>query len=253
MIYNIFFSPTGGTKKAAGIITAAWQQPYENIDLITEKDKAEQTSFNENDVCFVSAPAYGGRVPSAEIQMLKKMQGNGAKAVLIATFGNRAIDDTMIELFDTLKAQGFVCIAGIEAVTEHSLARQFGAGRPDHQDAIELTAMSQKIKEAWDSGKLVEHTAFPGNRPYKKFGGVPVKPSAGKACIACGRCAKECPAAAIPMDDPKKTDHDLCISCMHCVVICPQQARHTNKAVSLAVETMLKTVASKPKCNKLYR
>jgi hypothetical protein len=52
----------------------------------------------------------------------------------VAVFGNRAIDDTLLELQDVLVASGFVCIAGMETVAEHSLMHQFGTGRPDQQD-----------------------------------------------------------------------------------------------------------------------
>ncbi|MFR0951759.1 MAG: hypothetical protein ACLSGK_02575 [Lachnospiraceae bacterium] len=34
------------------------------------------------------------------------------------------IDDTLLELQDVLEASGFVCIAGMEAVAEHSLMHQ---------------------------------------------------------------------------------------------------------------------------------
>ena len=44
------------------------------------------------------------------------------------------IDDTLLELQDVLEASGFVCIAGMEAVAEHSLMHQFGTGRPDSLD-----------------------------------------------------------------------------------------------------------------------
>ena len=51
----------------------------------------------------------------------------------------------------------------------------------------------------------------------REYGGVPFKPVANGKCTSCGLCAKECPAGAIPLDNPKMTDKDKCISCMHCV------------------------------------
>ena len=37
--YNIFFSPTGGTKKAADIVAKGTKLDAEEIDLIKEPDK----------------------------------------------------------------------------------------------------------------------------------------------------------------------------------------------------------------------
>lgn len=35
-----------------------------------------------------------------------------------------------------------------------------------------------------------------GNEQYREYGGVPLKPKAGKACSGCGICAKLCPGRA---------------------------------------------------------
>ena len=43
-----------------------------------------------------------------------------------------SLSDSLIRSISS--ASGFVCIAGMEAVAEHSLMHQFGTGRPDQQD-----------------------------------------------------------------------------------------------------------------------
>ena len=60
----------------------------------------------------------------------------------MAVYGNRHIDDTLIELYDSLNNRGFFCLAAIEAVAEHSLMHQFAAGRPDTKDKNELINVS---------------------------------------------------------------------------------------------------------------
>ena len=74
-------------------------------------------------------------------------------------FGNRAIDDTLLELQDVLEASGFVCIAGMEAVAEHSLMHQFGTGRPDRQDEKELLEFAAKIMQNSETQRTPQ---FPG-------------------------------------------------------------------------------------------
>ena len=77
------------------------------------KDKLKEVDFNKDDLCLIG-------VPSVVVDMFKDIKGNGARAVLVVVFGNRAIDDTLVELQDVLEASGFVCAVGVEAVAEHS-------------------------------------------------------------------------------------------------------------------------------------
>lgn len=43
-------------------------------------------------------------------------------------------------------------------------------------------------------------------------------------CIACGRCAANCPAAAIRIDRHAAIDPKRCIGCGSCIVVCPEHA-----------------------------
>lgn len=45
--YNIFFSPTGGTKKVADIVAKGTKQEAEKIDLIKEPDKLMKVKFEK--------------------------------------------------------------------------------------------------------------------------------------------------------------------------------------------------------------
>ena len=58
---------------------------------------------------------------------------------------NRAYEDTLAELYDTVKANNFNVIAAISAVAEHSIVRQIAANRPDEIDKKQLTEFAKKI------------------------------------------------------------------------------------------------------------
>ena len=207
-LYEIYFSPTGGTKKVADIIAKAMHESIKTVDLIKHKDNLQKITFTKDDLCLIAVPSYGGRVPTIVVDQLKQVNGNGAKAVLIAVYGNRAIDDTLTELQDVLENSHFTCLAGMEAVAEHSLMHQFAAGRPDQEDKIVLKDFAQKIKDKFVNTTDNVSLELPGSHNYREYNGVPLKPAANRKCVSCGLCAKECPVGAIDKENPRKTDKE---------------------------------------------
>ena len=223
------------------------------IDLCDRQGDFGAFSFTEKDVCLVAVPSYGGRVPDAAAQRLGRMNGGGARAVLVAVYGNRAIDDTLLELKDILTAQGFRPVAAVAAVAEHSTMHQFGAGRPDPQDRQQLAGFAEQIRRTLASGAVPEDLAVPGNRPYREYRRNPMQLNVTDRCIRCGSCARACPVGAIPQQDPSVTDRSLCISCMRCVSLCPQGARQPDKQELAAHIEKLRQACSGRKPNSLYR
>ena len=248
-IYKITFSPTGGTQKVANILAVEFSQTSKTVDLL---DDIRETTFSADDICVIAMPAFGGRVPSVCEQRMEKLQGNGAKAVLVAVFGNRAIDDTLLDMKELALAHGFVPVAGIEAVAEHSVIRKFGAGRPDAEDVADLKEFAKQIKAVLESGSVPADLTVPGNKPLKERVNGPMKPYGGATCNACGLCVWRCPVRAIPVEDPKSVDKEKCISCLHCIAICPRSARQLAPELLAASEEKMAAVCTERKANKLH-
>ncbi len=160
---EIIFSPTGGTEKAADIIERKWSDKIIKIDLSDPKADFEKYTVNEDDMVLIAMPSFGGRAPSIAINRLKKITGNGAKCTLVCVYGNRAYEDTLVEMEDTAKECGFRVIAAVTAVAEHSIIPKYAANRPDEADKMQLENFADKILEKNESVKSI-----PGNRPYKK-------------------------------------------------------------------------------------
>ena len=247
MFYEITFSPTGGTKRSADLLSAAWKEKAE-IDLMKRRDDFTKYAFTAEDICLVAVPSFGGRVPAVATERLSQMRGGGAKVILVVVYGNRAYEDTFVDLEDTLKNAGFQTVGGAAVVAEHSIFREFAAGRPDAEDETQLKEWSEKLKAKAEQGGEI---TFPGNRPYKKYGAIPMAPKA-KTCQMCGKCVSICPVGAIPGDKPNETDTEKCITCMACVAACPMQARAVNPVALAGAKTMLKKALSGRKENELF-
>lgn len=241
---QVIFSPAGGTGRAAEAVTSEWSKSVETVDLTNPWEDFSKYRFEPSDVVLIALPSYGGRVPELAVKRLSRIRGNSASGVLLCVYGNRAYEDTMIEMMDTAKSCGFRVTAGIAAVAEHSIMHQYAAGRPDEKDIQELKSYADIILKKIEKGAAGDLPQIPGNRPYKKAGGVGLVPKASKACTGCGLCAKQCPAQAIDRENVKETDAGKCISCMRCVVNCPASARKLNGGVVAAASLAMKKVCS---------
>lgn len=249
--YNIHFSPTGGTRKVANLLTSKLTQEACEIDLTDPTLPFETISLDKEDIALLAVPSYSGRVPAPALQRIAALKGNGAKAILVCVYGNRAFEDTLIELLDTTKEAGFKTIAAVAAIAEHSIAHRYAAGRPDEQDQIQLTSFADQILQKVAKGEETE-PQIPGNRPYRKVNANGPIPKPTKACSNCGLCTAKCPVSAIDKTNVKQVNEQLCISCMRCVAICPHKARKISRVMACAINTMLKKVCSTRKENELF-
>ena len=244
-LHKLIFSPTGGTKKVIDILSKEFNLETNEINLMKE----ETCEINSDDLTIVAVPSFGGRVPNLAVERLTKFNGHGSKAILVVVYGNREIDDTLLELKDVMMNANFKCISGIKAVANHSIFRDFAKKRPDSQDENELKAFAREIYEKLDS---LEECNVPGNRPYKEYKANPFKPSASSKCTECGLCVKECPVHAIDLLDVRNVKKEVCISCMRCIAVCPTKARQLNKLALEAAQLAMKSKFEGRKENKLY-
>lgn len=246
MVYKLLFSPTGGTAAVANALTDG-----QIVDLTDRNADFSAVALTAEDVAVIAVPSYAGRVPRTAAARLAEVQGGGARAVLVCVYGNRAYEDTLVELADLAEAAGFRVAAGIAALAEHSIARTYAAGRPDAADKSELHTFWEKIEAKLRAGDDTA-PALPGNRPYKPLAVHSMVPHTAKRCIDCGCCAAACPVGAIDAADPRRTDADLCIGCMRCVALCPVQARQIDPDALAALTARLAPLCAGHKENELF-
>ena len=146
-ICEIIFSPTGGTKKAADMLSQGLSDEILTVDLTNSQTDFKQIPLAPEDTAVIAVPSYGGRVPAPARDRILKLKGNHAKAVLLCVYGNRAYDDTLAELSDLAEQSEFRVVAAVAAVAEHSIARRYAAGRPDAKDQETLRNFAQQIRK----------------------------------------------------------------------------------------------------------
>ncbi len=248
-ITAVYFSPTGGTKKAALAFASKLAQQVQEI-ILPVQDNQEYT-FEPEDIVLFTFPVFGGRLPVLATEQLKRFHGNGAAAITATVYGNRAFEDALIELNDVLEAQGFWTAASASFIAEHSMWRELASGRPDDEDHIQMGHFAEKILEKLQQprGKAV---SVPGNHPYKNWAPMPVVPVISDRCVRCGLCASQCPVSAIPAAQPHTTEPAKCILCMRCTAVCPQQARSLPPQAEAMIQGKLSPLKGMRKENELF-
>lgn len=218
----VSFSPTGTSKDVACQIARELEGEKTIVDLC--EAPAKDIQFGRNDLCIFSVPCYGGRIPQTAAARLSRLHGDATAAIVCVTFGNRAFEDALLELADTVEAQGFAVFAGAAVAAEHTIMHIFGQGRPDAADREEIAAFARQAARKHCAGDSAR-PALPGNRPYRAWhgGSTPILVKEA-TCNHCGLCAQRCPVDAISPDG-SRTDAGQCIGCMRCIQQCPTASR----------------------------
>lgn len=237
-IHTVYFSPTGSSRdmarKVASVLAQELAQELtQKLDVTRAGDwdwtfpegRAASHSVGPDDVLVFAFPVYAGRIPRLLLEPLARLSGQGARAVLLAVYGNRHYDDALLEAVDLFSASNFSVPAAGAFVAEHSLTAKVGAGRPDAEDMAALTDFARSAARIIAGGASA-NVAVPGNRPYKALPPeADIRPETLDSCTQCGVCVSVCPMRVIDSDNPAHVEQG-CLRCCACVKICPEQAKY---------------------------
>lgn len=241
-IRALYFSATGTTEKIvtalAEKLAAQMGAELDIFDFTSRLSREQEQCFCRDELLMIGVPVYAGRVPNVLLPYLnEKLCGHGGPAVAVAVYGNRAFDDSLVELRDILERTGMHTVAAGAFVGEHSFSRVMGAGRPDAEDMELLNRFAEQIDEKLRT--MVELSTMPlrvrGEKPGayyiprdregKPVNILKVKPVTDlKKCTGCGLCAQLCPMGSISAENVSKVD-GICIKCCACIKKCPVDAK----------------------------
>ena len=91
-VVEITFSPTGGTKKVADLISCYLGNITNTVNLIRHDVSFSDVAVPSDSLAVIAAPVFEGVIPDIAIERMKEIQGNHANCVVIAVYGNRAYD-----------------------------------------------------------------------------------------------------------------------------------------------------------------
>ena len=253
-VYALYFSPAGTTRKLtdtlAAALAASFEVEIETIDITNPAAREETHAFAAGELVVCGSPTYAGKLPNKLLPYWKgSLQGNGALAVALVTFGNRAFDNSLAELCACLEADGFHTVGAGAFACRHVFSDVLAAGRPDQDDFAELAKLGAAV--ATRIAKANEYPAPPevpgdADAPYyipKGADGEPknflkAKPKTSDECIQCGVCVAVCPMGSIDPQDVSSVP-GLCIKCHACVRECPMGAKYFDDEAFLSHKAML--------------
>lgn len=247
-LFSIYFSPTGGTRKIGNLVAKKLNENFVEIEL---EAVFQKRVFAQDDVLVTAIPCFVGRIPVFARERLELLEGNGTKAILIASYGNREFEDQLVEMEDLLKERGFVIVAAGAFIAQHSIVQEIAAGRPDADDEKDLAFFAACVNEKIEAGRVGDFE-IPGNRPYREIVKSAAIPYGDERCTSCMACVEACPVNAIPDSKPTDTNSELCIACQRCVVLCPVKCRSIDPDIKSATAQRLSLLAGERKSNKWF-
>lgn len=132
----ITFSPTCTSKQVGeAIVHGTGISSVSKVDLTLEA--AGKREVPSHALAVITVPVYGGHVAPLALERMKKLHADGAPAVVVVVYGNRAYEKALVELDAFVTKLGFKVIAGATFVGEHSYSSEkypVAAGRPDADD-----------------------------------------------------------------------------------------------------------------------
>lgn len=239
----VYFSGTGNTGRTvmtiANKIAESLKVPCEGISISPSSVRKMELKFSSTELAIIGTPTYAGRMPNLLLPYYQtKLKGDNTPAIAVCTFGNRAFDDCLVELRNTLQENGFSTIGAGAFVGQHVFAPMLGHGRPGLSDVRMMSQLSKEVLKKIETLDIVPEKPVyvAGNDPVGPYYtprdryGYPVnilkvRPKTDKKkCSKCNICIRMCPMDAIS-PDPNQIPGP-CIKCGLCLKVCPTKAKY---------------------------
>jgi len=240
-----YFSATGITEIISNHIAAILEREGSTVkqtNIIAPDNRPSQVDFLEFDACIFGFPVFGGRPPTVAEEWMRTLEGGNQKCSMFFTYGARELEIAHQVTYYLLTQANFQVVLSAEFIGKHSFnvgeGFSLAEGRPNQLDfdvatEFALNSISRFRKEFEFNIDLSKFTYKPKRIRESRGLMANFYPSRGKDdCSMCNLCEKECPVKAFDAVSGE-TNRKLCITCMHCVTICPDKVIHIGEVSQL--------------------
>lgn len=240
----LFFSGTGTTEAYAQAFAEGL--PFDAEVLEIRHDAVMPEAMGPHELLVLAVPVYAGWAPPFVWEKLECLRGDETPVVLLAVYGARDYDSALFEMEEKLREKGFATVGAAALVARHSIAQEVASGRPDACDLGEARdfacEVAKRLHGVDGAGKWPSYDF----KHYEVDLNPHVYPVTADGCTMCGTCAGECPVGAIPLDAPNTLDREICASCLRCIEVCPEGARHLPEGLAERCTAMLQREGADP-------
>jgi flavodoxin/Pyruvate/2-oxoacid:ferredoxin oxidoreductase delta subunit len=240
-----YFSATGITELVSNHIALVIESEGHSVfqkNIITPESRQQEFDFLELDAYFFGFPVFEGRAPTVAEEWMKTLEGKNKKCSMYFTYGARDLELAHQATFYLLKKANFQVVLSAEFIGKHSfcVAKGFelAKGRPNQLDfdiVIKFVEESlARFQKDTEFNIDLSSFSYKSKRTREKTGIMSIfYPSrGGEDCSMCNLCENECPVEAFDAISGE-TDRKLCIHCMHCVIICPDNLLNVGEATKV--------------------
>jgi flavodoxin/ferredoxin len=233
-----YFSATGITDKVANHISIVLEKEGHSItqkNIITPVSRQITIDFLEFDACFFGFPVFGGRPPTVAEEWMRTLEGKNKKCSMFFTYGARDLEWAHQTTYYLLTQANFRVVLSAEIIGAHSY--NVGKGwslakdRPNQFDFDVATNFALASIKGFNEDILFDmdltNYVYEPREIEENEGSFAIfYPYRIKNdCSMCYLCENECPVEAFNAKSGTP-DKKLCMQCMHCITICPDEVLH---------------------------
>lgn len=234
----VYISPNGSTAAVAGLLgNLITKEGHEllAIDIgsgdFRRRPELARAALEGADIVGFGSPVMHMDIlePLARIIRPLPEGGSGFKAFLFLTYGGITSGRAFSNAAGLFRKAGIPFCGGFLVEAPHLHHREaFPRAETEKTAAFfwnnlaakGFAAFAETEKKAFRPYKLLTALAYPLASSIGESRELAISIDTGK-CRACGKCARECPAAAIEVGKTAMRDGKACIHCYHCAIACP--------------------------------
>lgn len=272
-IVLIYISPNGTTQTTARLLGNAFTQYGHNVEFVNigrtpwRNQPAELIDkIARADIAGFGSAAYHMEMLNPMIRLIHSLSSIpdpvNFRSFFFLNYSGITTGKTFLDLSRQFTRLGRPVIGALKITAPHFHHPQPFPDEESRQLIRDFTAaLERKNYEAMSVPTMQEqfqpstrkvHLIHPFIHWVGKIRELPITID-NQRCKQCGKCVRECPAAAITLNGHVSINFQTCLHCYHCVAACPQEAvRCPVEKLDAMLESNIKMIGMEKPANRFY-